>query len=118
MGTGPKAAAARASLGLTSSSRVLVINTEGATDPVNYQKQLKMPNIPAAEDDFDLAPPLNHLSDVVPPTPSTCQALQAGATKEGASPLENSAWPSTTSTVLAAVVVVGIAALVATRGRR
>ena len=54
----PKAAAARAALGLGPTSRVLVINTEGATDPVNFAKQLKLPDVPFEADDFSLAPPL------------------------------------------------------------
>ena len=54
----PKAAAARASLGLEATSCVLVINTEGATDPVNYNAQLKLPDVPVGADDFDMAPPL------------------------------------------------------------
>lgn len=56
-----KAAAARASLGLGAGSRVLVINTEGATDPVNYGAQLKLPDVPLshADCDFEMAPPLD-----------------------------------------------------------
>ena len=54
-----KAASARASLGLDQTSRVLVINTEGATDPVNYAAQMKLKDEKWAADDFDLAPPLN-----------------------------------------------------------
>lgn len=53
-----KAAAARASVGLGKGSRVLVINTEGATDPVNYEAQMKLPDAEYTQADFDLAPPL------------------------------------------------------------
>lgn len=49
----PKAEELRKGLGLGVDSRVLIFNTEGATDPVNYEKQLKMSDVPAAADDFE-----------------------------------------------------------------
>lgn len=53
-----KAVGARAALGLDATSRVLVINTEGATDPINYDAQLELPDVPLSDYDFELAPPL------------------------------------------------------------
>lgn len=54
------AAAARASLGLGPDSRVLVISTEGATDPINYGAQLKQPDVPWTDPGcaFSFAPPI------------------------------------------------------------
>jgi len=89
MAPGKKAAAARASLGLGASSRVLVLNTEGATDPVNYQAQLKQPDASFTEDDFDLAPPLNRLGE-----------------RE---------WLTRPKVLVAAVAVMAVAAVLATR---
>lgn len=52
------AAAARKQLGLGPSARVLVFNTEGATDGVNYSKQMKLKDVDAAKCKFGYAPPL------------------------------------------------------------
>jgi len=49
----PKATAMRKGLGLCADSRVLIFNTEGATDPMNYEKQMKAPNAPLSGDDFE-----------------------------------------------------------------
>ena len=43
------AAALRKVLELGPESKVLVINTEGATDPENYQLQLSLPHVNPAE---------------------------------------------------------------------
>jgi len=43
----------RKGLGLCADSRVLIFNTEGATDPINYEKQMKLPNAPLSGDDFE-----------------------------------------------------------------
>jgi hypothetical protein len=43
----------RKGLGLCVDSRVLIFNTEGATDPMNYEKQMKSPNAPLSGDDFE-----------------------------------------------------------------
>ncbi|CAE8714733.1 unnamed protein product [Polarella glacialis] len=48
-----KAAELRRGLGLGPESRVLIFNTEGATDPANYEKQLQLPDVPAAAHDFE-----------------------------------------------------------------
>jgi len=48
----------RRRLGLDASSRVLVFNTEGATDPDNYAVQLKLPDVIPTPADFRFAPPL------------------------------------------------------------
>lgn len=49
----PKAAELRRGLSLSADSRVLMFNTEGATDPVNYQKQLDLMDDPQQPDDFE-----------------------------------------------------------------
>ncbi|CAK0806228.1 unnamed protein product [Prorocentrum cordatum] len=56
----PKAASVRERLQLGSASRVLIFNTEGATDPENYAKQMGLPDVPpmASPADFGFAPPL------------------------------------------------------------
>lgn len=54
----PKASKARQALGLNANSHVLIVNTEGATDMVNYQEQMKLPEAPFVADDFDFVPPL------------------------------------------------------------
>lgn len=54
----PKAAKVRQSLGLNANSHVLIVNTEGATDMVNYQEQMKLPAATFVADDFDFALPL------------------------------------------------------------
>lgn len=59
----PKAARLRQSLGLDANSHVLIVNTEGATDLVNYQEQMKLPEAPFVADDFDFAPPLQISQD-------------------------------------------------------
>lgn len=48
-----KAAELRRGLGLTAASRVLMFNTEGATDPANYKRQLELADEPLRPDDFD-----------------------------------------------------------------
>jgi diaminopropionate ammonia-lyase len=48
-----KAAELRKELDLSVESRVLIINTEGATDPANYEKQLKLQDVPYSDDDFE-----------------------------------------------------------------
>lgn len=48
-----KAAELRKELDLSVESRVLIINTEGATDPANYEKQLKLQDVPYSIDDFE-----------------------------------------------------------------
>lgn len=40
----------RAELGLDERSHILLINTEGATDPENYQKQMELPMVPGSCD--------------------------------------------------------------------
>ena len=131
MGPGPKAAAARASLGLDASSRVLLINTEGATDPVNYNAQLQLADVPWAEDDFHIAPPLNHVpfaEDFVPATPSTSTAMKvaqkageaaaasAGGKYERIGAPAAASWAKP-STLLVAAALVAITAAVVTRRR-
>lgn len=54
----PKAEELRQRLGLGQASRVLIFNTEGATDPENYHRQLALPHVPPAEADLGFAPPL------------------------------------------------------------
>lgn len=71
----PKAAATRAAMGLGKDSRVLVINTEGSTDPPNTAKQLKLPDVAYTADDFAFAPPL---ALGVAPTPTTAEMMSAG----------------------------------------
>lgn len=53
-----QAAALRRDLKLGPDSRILIINTEGATDPVNYDRQMNLPDVPPASCDFGFAPPL------------------------------------------------------------
>jgi len=54
----PRAVEVRKKLGLGSSSKVLLFNTEGATDPANYAKQLALNDVPATDMDFGFASPL------------------------------------------------------------
>ena len=44
--------------GLGPAARVLVFNTEGATDGVNYARQMALPDVPPAQCAFGFAPPL------------------------------------------------------------
>jgi len=53
-----KAKKVREQLGLGKDSRVLILNTEGATDPINYQKQLELPDIPLDQLNFEFQGPL------------------------------------------------------------
>jgi len=55
MGSCAKAAALRTRLGLGKESRVLIFNTEGATDPENYKKQMGLADVAITETDFDFA---------------------------------------------------------------
>jgi len=55
----PKAAKVKQSLGLNASSHVLLLNTEGATDMVNYKVQMGLPNASSAANDFDFVPALS-----------------------------------------------------------
>lgn len=54
----PRALEARQRLGLDSSSRVLLLSTEGATDPENYREQMRLPDVAPCPSDFGLAAPL------------------------------------------------------------
>ncbi|CAJ1449227.1 unnamed protein product [Effrenium voratum] len=45
----PSCASWREELGLNSESKVLLINTEGATDPANYQLQMTLPDVEGPE---------------------------------------------------------------------
>jgi diaminopropionate ammonia-lyase len=54
----PHATKLRKSLGLCSTSRVLLFNTEGATDPENYHKQLRLQDTKPADIEFGFAAPL------------------------------------------------------------
>lgn len=58
MGPCAKAAALRERLGLGKDSRVLVLNTEGATDPDNYKMQLELADVAMTATDFGFAPSL------------------------------------------------------------
>lgn len=51
---GPEAMMVRNGLGLDAKSRVLIINTEGATDQLNYDKQMKQPSRVLSGQDFDV----------------------------------------------------------------
>jgi len=53
-----KAQELRQKLGLGEKSRVLIFNTEGATDPENFKKQLALPDVTPTASDFGFAPPL------------------------------------------------------------
>mmetsp|Transcript_13777 Transcript_13777/g.37315 ORF Transcript_13777/g.37315 Transcript_13777/m.37315 type:complete len:817 (+) Transcript_13777:81-2531(+) len=53
-----KATALRERLGLGKDSRVLLLNTEGATDPENYKVQMAMADVSMTAEDFEFAPPL------------------------------------------------------------
>jgi diaminopropionate ammonia-lyase len=110
-----KATAARASLGLDSSSRVLVINTEGATDPINYKKQLAMADVKFRSDDFAMAPPLKLSGGMlnVGATPSTADAMAAGASSSSGTSTA-SGWGTM---ALLATAAVAVAAVVVVRSR-
>ncbi len=53
----PRAVGIRRQLGLGPSSRVLIFNTEGATDPKNHELQMGLPDEPTATCAFGFAPP-------------------------------------------------------------
>jgi len=54
----PRAEGLRQRLGLGEASRVLIFNTEGATDPENYRKQIALPQVAPGRDDFAFQPPI------------------------------------------------------------
>ncbi|KAK3264323.1 hypothetical protein CYMTET_26929, partial [Cymbomonas tetramitiformis] len=76
----PRAKAVRERLGLGEASRVLVFNTEGATDPVNYAAQMKLPDVSPAETAFDFEPPL----DDAPVLGAVQREMGSGTADDGA----------------------------------